>query len=49
MLYEIAAAVIRYASANHLGRTIPDDQVDQVVAASMWDPQYVPVVPMPRR
>ncbi|HUU85445.1 MAG TPA: NAD-dependent malic enzyme [Phycisphaerae bacterium] len=42
---KIAANVIRYASKNHLGRIIPDDQVDDVVAASMWWPEYVPVVP----
>jgi len=41
----MAAAVIRYACANHLGRNIPDDQVEEVVAASMWHPRYVPVVP----
>jgi malic enzyme len=41
----VAAAVIRYAGANHLGRPIPDADVDQVVHASMWFPDYVEAVP----
>lgn len=41
----VAAAVIRYAGANHLGRLIPDAEVDEVVRASMWFPAYVPTVP----
>jgi malic enzyme len=46
---KIAVAVVRYASANHLGRHIPDDEVDETVAASMWYPDYVPIVPRPHR
>lgn len=42
---KIAAAVIRYAAENNLGRCIPDHEVDDAVAASMWWPDYVPVVP----
>jgi len=42
---KIAAAVVRYASENSLGRRIPDDQVEEVVEASMWYPEYVPIVP----
>jgi malic enzyme len=41
----VAAAVIRYAGANHLGRRIPDADVEEVVRASMWFPEYVPIVP----
>ncbi|MHC4549408.1 MAG: NAD-dependent malic enzyme [Planctomycetota bacterium] len=39
----IAAAIIRYASENHLGRNIPDDRVEEVVEASMWYPDYAPI------
>ena len=42
-------APIMLRELTSMGRNIPDDQVDEVVAASMWDPQYVPVVPAPRR
>jgi len=40
----IAATVVRYACAHNLGRYIPDEMVDDVVAASMWWPDYVPFV-----
>jgi hypothetical protein len=40
----IAAAVIRYASENHLGRFFPDDQIDRAVEEATWYPEYVPVV-----
>jgi malate dehydrogenase (oxaloacetate-decarboxylating) len=40
----ITAAIIRYASHNKLGRDIPDDEVEQVVAEASWFPDYVPVV-----
>jgi malic enzyme len=41
----VAAAVIRYAGDNHLGRPIPKPEIDEVVHASMWFPDYVPAVP----
>jgi len=41
----VAAAVIRHGSAQHLGQPIPDAEVEAVVDASMWFPDYVPVVP----
>jgi malic enzyme len=44
---KIAAAIVRYAGAAGLGRSIPDHEVDEVVAASMWYPNYVPIVPAP--
>jgi malic enzyme len=43
----VAAAVIRHARANHLGRPIPDSDVEEVVRESMWFPDYVPIVPRP--
>ena len=43
----VAAAVIRYAHRNHLGRPIPDDEVEGVVRDSMWFPDYIPIVARP--
>ena len=40
----IAAAVVRYASENRLGRSFADEEIDQVVANATWYPEYVPVV-----
>jgi malic enzyme len=40
----IAAAVVRHAGARGLGRPIPDEEVERVVADSIWQPAYVPVV-----
>lgn len=45
---KIAAAVIRYAAETNLGRQIPDHEIEDVVAASMWYPNYVPIVPKAR-
>lgn len=42
---KIAAAIVRYASQNHLGRRVPDDQVEQLVESSMWYPEYAPMRP----
>ena len=41
----MAAAVIRHGGENRLGRPIPDAEVEAVVRASMWFPDYVPTVP----
>jgi len=43
----IAAAVVRHASAKRLGRSVPDDQVERLVADATWHPEYVPVVSVP--
>lgn len=37
---KIAAAVIREARRQHLGRMIPDDTIDELVADAMWYPEY---------
>ncbi len=37
---EIAAAVIREARRLNLGRIFPDEAVDEMVAESMWYPEY---------
>jgi malic enzyme len=39
----IAAAIVRHAGARGLGRRVPDDEVDALVADSTWFPEYVPV------
>ena len=41
----VAAAVIRHGGEHQLGRPIPDAEVEAVVRASMWFPDYVPTVP----
>jgi hypothetical protein len=41
----VAAAVIRHGGEHQLGRPIPDTEVEAVVRASMWFPDYVPTVP----
>lgn len=41
--FEIACAVVRYASENDLGRRIPTEQIAATVRAAVWDPSYVPV------
>jgi malate dehydrogenase (oxaloacetate-decarboxylating) len=39
----VAAAIVRYASSRRLGRHLVDADVDELVADSMWFPDYVPV------
>ena len=39
----IAAAIVRYASTRHLGRSVADEDVEGLVADSTWFPDYVPV------
>jgi malic enzyme len=39
----IAAAILRHASARRLGRHVAEEDVDTLVAGSMWFPDYVPV------
>lgn len=41
--FEIACAVVRYASEHNLGRRIPAEEVQATVRAAVWDPSYVPV------
>lgn len=42
---QVAAAVIRHAKKNFLGRPIEDSEVEEIVRASTWFPDYIPVVP----
>ena len=39
----IAAAIVRYASDAGLGRHVAEEEIDALVADSMWYPEYVPV------
>lgn len=41
--FQIACAVVRYASEHNLGRRIDADDVEATVRAAVWDPSYVPV------
>jgi len=41
--FEIACAVVRYASEHNLGRRINPDDVEATVRAAVWEPRYVPV------
>jgi len=41
--YRIACAVVRYASRQHLGRSIPDEEVEALVRSAVWNPAYVPI------
>jgi len=41
----VAAAVIRHGGEHQLGRPIPDAEVEAVVHASMWFPDYAMTVP----
>jgi malic enzyme len=40
---KIAAAVVRYASENRLGRHFAEEEIERVVADATWYPDYVPV------
>jgi malate dehydrogenase (oxaloacetate-decarboxylating)(NADP+) len=41
----IAMAVLRYAREHRLGRLVPEGEIEEVVRASMWHPDYVPLAP----
>ncbi len=41
--FDIACAVVRYASDSDIGRRIHPDEVERVVRSAVWDPTYVPV------
>jgi malic enzyme len=41
--FEIACAVVRYASEHNLGRRIDAEDVEATVRAAVWNPGYVPV------
>jgi malate dehydrogenase (oxaloacetate-decarboxylating)(NADP+) len=41
--FEVASAIVRYASQHNLGRRFDDDEAEARVRAAVWDPSYVPV------
>jgi malic enzyme len=41
----ITASVVRYASEQKLGRHFADEEVERVVEAATWYPEYVSIVP----
>ncbi len=45
----IAEAVVAEARDSGLGRAIPDEDIPKVVAAAMWSPAYLPMVPVSAR
>ena len=45
----IAEAVVREARESGVGRAIPDQDIPRRVAAAMWDPTYLPMIPAPAR
>ena len=42
--FRIACAVVRSARDAHLGRAIPDDQIEETVRRAVWSPSYIPIV-----
>jgi malic enzyme len=45
----IAEAVVAEARNSGVGRQIPDAEIPKAVAAMIWDPAYLPMVPAPAR
>ena len=41
--FRIACAVVRYASAQNLGRFLADEAIEQEVRRVVWEPAYVPI------
>jgi malic enzyme len=41
--FEIACAIVRYASEHNLGQRIAAQDVEAIVRAAVWNPSYVPV------
>ncbi len=39
---KIAANIVRESKRLHIGRMIPDDQIDEYVKSNMWYPEYKP-------
>jgi malic enzyme len=42
--FQIACAVVRYARDAHLGRVIPDEEIEATVRSGVWYPSYIPIV-----
>jgi malate dehydrogenase (oxaloacetate-decarboxylating) len=44
----IAQAVVAEARDSGVGRFLPDEEIPKAVAAAMWDPAYLTMVPSER-
>jgi malate dehydrogenase (oxaloacetate-decarboxylating) len=42
----VAQAVVQQAREEGVGKSIPDDKIAAAVAAAMWEPDYLPTVPV---
>jgi malic enzyme len=42
--FRIACEVVRYTRDAHLGRLIPDEQIEATVRSAVWYPSYIPIV-----
>ena len=42
--FRIACAVVRSARDAHLGRAIPDEQIEETVRSAIWTPSYIPIL-----
>jgi malic enzyme len=42
--FQIACAVVRYARDAHLGRAIPDDEIESTTRSAVWYPSYIPIL-----
>ena len=42
--FRIACAIVRSVRDAHLGRVIPDDEIEATARSAMWHPSYIPIV-----
>jgi hypothetical protein len=35
---------VRYARDAHLGRAIPDDEIESTTRSAVWYPSYIPIL-----
>lgn len=42
--FQIACAIVRYARDAHLGRVIPDDEIEATTRSAVWYPSYIPIL-----
>jgi malic enzyme len=42
--FQIACAVVRCARDAHLGRVIPDEEIEEAVQSAVWHPDYIPIL-----
>ena len=44
---KIACAVVGSARDAHLGRVIPDDEIEATTRSAVWYPSYIPILAQP--